>query len=319
MDEKQIIEYMNKNKLGLNDTFQFGCKGCGKCCKHREDIILTAYDLFRIAKYLGRSMDDVIERYCEAYTGDNTHFLRVRAKPVPPNNACPFQRGKKCIIHPAKPLVCATPLGRSYMLGREDPIYFLRPEINCGKMDETNTVRNWLGGFSTEEAERAGKLWTDVSLDLVDALRKEWSTLNPTQKHELENAQFNMLYRLYDPDKPFISQFINNAVMLFLAFIPLINVEHLPGWLPIPDELDLESKKLLLERKAYERYILDWCDCRGFMLSDMNSIDGLFPDGCCFVCFAEFKDAEYMDASYMECLFDVNDFVLWNQIMELHP
>ena len=65
MDLRKDIDYVMNHKLGLDDTFQFRCKGCGKCCTHREDVLLTAYDLFRIARYFGRSPAEILSRYCE--------------------------------------------------------------------------------------------------------------------------------------------------------------------------------------------------------------------------------------------------------------
>ena len=34
------------------DSFDFRCTCCGACCRNREDILLNAYDVIRIQKYL---------------------------------------------------------------------------------------------------------------------------------------------------------------------------------------------------------------------------------------------------------------------------
>ena len=33
----EIVENRDQYKIGLDDTFTFGCKMCGKCCTNRED------------------------------------------------------------------------------------------------------------------------------------------------------------------------------------------------------------------------------------------------------------------------------------------
>ena len=38
---RKDIDYMMSHKMGLDDTFRFHCKACGKCCKNREDVLLT--------------------------------------------------------------------------------------------------------------------------------------------------------------------------------------------------------------------------------------------------------------------------------------
>ena len=39
--------------LTQDQLFSFACKGCGDCCRGREDIVLSGYDLYRIAKRHG--------------------------------------------------------------------------------------------------------------------------------------------------------------------------------------------------------------------------------------------------------------------------
>ena len=55
--------------LGLDDTFEFTCRTCGRCCKNRDDILLSAFDVFRLAKFFKREPEYIIERYCEVYIG----------------------------------------------------------------------------------------------------------------------------------------------------------------------------------------------------------------------------------------------------------
>ena len=38
--------------LGRDEAFSFACKGCGNCCRGREEIVLSGFDLWRIAARL---------------------------------------------------------------------------------------------------------------------------------------------------------------------------------------------------------------------------------------------------------------------------
>ena len=37
-------------RLAAGDRFDFACAGCGDCCRQRRDLVLSGYDLYRIAR-----------------------------------------------------------------------------------------------------------------------------------------------------------------------------------------------------------------------------------------------------------------------------
>ena len=44
---KELVENIEHNALGPNDTFQFTCKECGECCRNRATpVMLTGLDSF---------------------------------------------------------------------------------------------------------------------------------------------------------------------------------------------------------------------------------------------------------------------------------
>ena len=47
-----LPENFLEHALSIDDTFQFHCNQCGECCKHREDILISPFDLFRLTRYL---------------------------------------------------------------------------------------------------------------------------------------------------------------------------------------------------------------------------------------------------------------------------
>lgn len=100
MDTKKSGEYLDlleKKKIGLDDRFTFQCKGCGKCCRNLYDLALVPYDIYRIAKYLGRSMWEILERYTEHNLGGNSHLPVISPKLLPPYNACLFKEVRNAL------------------------------------------------------------------------------------------------------------------------------------------------------------------------------------------------------------------------------
>ncbi|MEG0127082.1 MAG: YkgJ family cysteine cluster protein, partial [Clostridia bacterium] len=204
------IAYMETHKLGLDDTIQFRCKACGKCCKHRDDVLLTPYDLFRIARFFVRTPLEIIERYCVVYDGKDSHIPLVKIDPVPPDNSCPFLRDKKCIVHKDKPLVCAVyPLARA--TGPEGPFYVLKPDVKCGSNDRTVSVRDWIGPVRTEEGDQFSVLWFDVINAISRPLHKQWEDFSSERKEEVLTLFYNLLYLGYNTKEDFLSQFKHQA------------------------------------------------------------------------------------------------------------
>lgn len=86
----RILQNRDKMLIGIDDTFQFNCNQCGKCCMNREDILCTPKDVFRISKKLGISTYDFIKRYCDSYLGDTSHMPIVRIVPHDAAGHCPL-------------------------------------------------------------------------------------------------------------------------------------------------------------------------------------------------------------------------------------
>lgn len=168
--EEMIFKSIQESSLGLDDSFRFKCRGCGKCCKEREDILLTTRDLYKIARKLGMSMEAVIEKYCHKYIGHSSRVPITRLLPIGPAHTCPFLQDKRCAVHDSKPVVCALfPLGR-YASGEKlgDPVdfsksltygYLLQP-IECGSVKRSQTVRQWLERFGIPTSDEFYVEWT---------------------------------------------------------------------------------------------------------------------------------------------------------------
>lgn len=89
---KKLKEQLGYEEIGLDDTFTFHCTQCGKCCIHREDILLSPKDLFHIAKKLEITPEATLTQYCETYLGRNSHTPVVRLKPQGSVKCCPLSK-----------------------------------------------------------------------------------------------------------------------------------------------------------------------------------------------------------------------------------
>ncbi len=213
---QHIVEHLDNIKIGVDDSFQFHCTQCGQCCIHREDILLNPKDLFRIAKYLDQTPRDVVEHFCEVYTGPDSRIPIVRLLPEGPMKRCPFLVRNKCRIHEAKPTVCAMfPIGRAHgfdpKTGRPLPgmIYFFdRPR--CGDSSETHTVREWLDSFHIPVDDTFYLEWSE-SLAVFTQLFRQVEKINSTATAILARPTvYARLYLDYQTCQDFIPQFQQN-------------------------------------------------------------------------------------------------------------
>ena len=114
--------------LARDEVFSFACAGCGGCCRGREDIVLSGFDLWRIAARLRLPPRTVARAFCRGSIGRVSRLPVLRLAPVKEERGnCPFLTGNHCAIHDAEPLVCALyPLAQE--ITKDGQVsYFLQP------------------------------------------------------------------------------------------------------------------------------------------------------------------------------------------------
>ena len=208
----ETIESMIQHSFDSEGSFQFRCNACGKRCQDREDILLTPYDLNRIAQYLDIPMGKVVQDYCVCYVGTYSRLPIVAVNMKGPEKICPFLKERKCRIHAAKPTVCALyPLGRvgAYELGGI-PRYFIQ-NVSCGAKDETHTVREWLTGYGLEESENWFREWQKLVVSLAERLNAYGPVLTGKMQSMIGEVLLSILYIHYENDRDFMEQFLENA------------------------------------------------------------------------------------------------------------
>ena len=220
MSREELFKNVENWTVGLDETFQFRCTQCGKCCVDREDILLNARDMYMISKHLGKQTFEVFSEYCETYIGQSSHIPILRLRPIGKTMRCPFLKDRKCIVHEAKPSVCALyPLGRymKFDKGSNEAIsdgeakvrYLLQP-ISCGDTNETHTVREWLSGFDFSLEDRAYILWNEALTCISTGLKKAEKVVPEERMEPIWKSVFILLYLNYLTTEEFIPQLERN-------------------------------------------------------------------------------------------------------------
>jgi len=251
MSREEIFENLENWSLGVDDTFQFHCTQCGKCCVTREDILLNPRDMYRISKFLKITPHELLEKHCETYIGGDSRMPIIRLKPIGKTKRCPFLTDSKCSIQEAKPAVCAIyPLGR---FTKHDPEtdemdstdgmsvhYFLQP-ITCGDTSETHTVREWLKGFDFEIEDKAHIIWTNFITRSSRLVKGFEEKLGFEKVVPLWNAILVAAYLAYKPDEEFLPQFEKNISSLGQLYDKLELMMNLPMAAEPPEETEGED------------------------------------------------------------------------------
>lgn len=221
MDErlKDIVDNFDKLQIGVDDPFKFHCTMCGKCCYHREDILINPKDVYNISKELGMTPQEMIEQYCETYIGGDSRMPIVRLKPRGSVQRCPLLKNHKCSVHKAKPAVCAMfPIGRCLKMeeteGKDitvEDIQYIFQNPGCGDEAETHTVREWLESFGMSVADEFFVEWQKVVTELCLIFRKVEKMLSPNTMMMVWQSAYVGLYLHYDMSADFLPQFTENA------------------------------------------------------------------------------------------------------------
>lgn len=228
--EKLIYDLKN-NHLNPDSSFRFHCTQCGKCCIYRDDIILSPLDLFRIAKELRLSLEEVLKQYCECYIGAESRFPIVRIKPRGSVRRCPFLKNRKCLIQNAKPDVCAMfPIGRGIRFDTDSETESQKPAIEyfytnpgCGDDARTQTLQEWFDQFHIPLEDEFFIAWTTFRKEMIGLLKEAESLFREMAMPQIWNPMFGVLYLCYHTEKEFYPQFQKNTANLLESLQGLLS------------------------------------------------------------------------------------------------
>ncbi|MEM0217334.1 MAG: YkgJ family cysteine cluster protein [Candidatus Nezhaarchaeales archaeon] len=91
-------------KVARGEKVKVACLRCGRCC-HGPNVSLTAFDICRIAKFMGLHWRDLRGRYVKAIIADMIAMPVLQSV----NNICVFlevDEKPTCTIYPARPMKC---------------------------------------------------------------------------------------------------------------------------------------------------------------------------------------------------------------------
>ena len=150
--------------LARDEAFSFACAGCGGCCRGREDIVLSGFDLWRIAARLRLPPQTVAWAFCRASIGQVSHLPVLRLAPVrEERNNCPFLTEDHCAIHDAEPLVCALyPLAQE--ISREGEVSYFLPPTGCGGRVIEAKVEDYLARYDVPAREETDVRWAQTCM-----------------------------------------------------------------------------------------------------------------------------------------------------------
>ena len=79
-------------RLAAGEPFDFVCAGCGECCRNRRDLVLSGYDLYRIARRLGLPPRLTADAFCKQEFARRPFCLPSVLRPNARTGNCPFLR-----------------------------------------------------------------------------------------------------------------------------------------------------------------------------------------------------------------------------------
>ena len=207
--------------IGLDDTFKFHCDQCGKCCTHREDIILSPMDIFKMAKELKMTPVEFYHEYCVFNIGEHTRMPIVRLASEGKDTHCVLLKNHRCSVHKVKPAVCAMfPLGRYMSFEKDDynaesidtsKVKYLLQPPECGDESETHTVREWLSGFDIKLEDEAFVQWQKAISRFSNKFKELEKKQDMLTMMEIWFVVRVSLYLQYETSKEFLPQFNYNV------------------------------------------------------------------------------------------------------------
>ena len=217
----ELFRDLESMTVGLDDTFKFHCDQCGKCCTHREDIILSPMDIFKMAKELKMTPVEFYHEYCVFNIGEHTRMPIVRLASEGKDTHCVLLKNHRCSVHKVKPAVCAMfPLGRYMSFEKDDynaesidtsKVKYLLQPPECGDESETHTVREWLSGFDIKLEDEAFVQWQKAISRFSSKFKELEKKQDMLSMMEIWFVVRVSLYLQYDTSKEFLPQFNYNV------------------------------------------------------------------------------------------------------------
>ncbi len=171
-----MVELGSHIVLRRGEKIRFRCQRSGRCCSTGPNVALTAYDVCRIAKYIGVDWRELRGRYIIAIIADMLAIPVLRGMG---DGVCAFLEYRNgvptCGIYPARPLRCRLYPFQPVSPGDPNRVFIDTYCPGVGKGDEVEPPWRLLE-YYYEEARRhyeaMYKLVFDEGLDPLTALEE---------------------------------------------------------------------------------------------------------------------------------------------------
>ena len=143
-------------RMEAGEPFDFVCAGCGDCCRNRRDLLLSGYDLYRLARRLNLPPRLTADAFCREFLAPESCLPALLLRPNARTGHCPFFEADACTVHDARPLACALyPLGQAIDPATGQIEYYCQMPL-CGSAvrDAPQTLQGYLDRSGV--AARAG-------------------------------------------------------------------------------------------------------------------------------------------------------------------
>lgn len=201
-------------RLAAGDSFDFACAGCGECCRNRRDLVLSGYDLYRIARWLRVSPRIAAAAFCKSYLAPESCLPALRLTPDPKTGNCRFFEGSACAIHAARPLACALyPLGQSIDTVTAETEYYVQTPLCGARAGEERTLQQYLADAAIPERAGIDARWAIVCTQISQKLRAAGGADHPRFAAAMRRTE-RALYYDYTLGDEFYPQFQQNIEIL---------------------------------------------------------------------------------------------------------
>jgi Fe-S-cluster containining protein len=182
-------------------TMAFACHGCGDCCKGSA-ILLSPFDLARIAAFAHLSPKQLIKQRCVVLKHPQTNLPAVMLETVP---QCSFLDGaNRCTVYSARPLVCrGYPLGILTDLNQPEwraalERFALRanpcpaPTSPSWPLPMVRTLHQMATGAGMETFAEAYRIWARLTWDV--ATESRYPTMSPAEVLDFDREFLRLFF-----------------------------------------------------------------------------------------------------------------------------
>ena len=200
--------------LERDAPFPFRCAGCGGCCRQRGDIVLSGYDLYRLARQMRLPPKIAARAFCKVYIGQVSRLPVAHLAPAPAEGGnCPFLTGGRCAVHEARPLACALyPLGQE--ISREGRVRYYFQNTGCGEAPDGTVLADYLAAQGVAGREKCDVLWAVRCMALEEEAPGWEAAMGPVVLRRFQAKLAEALYERYDTARPWPEQFLENLAWL---------------------------------------------------------------------------------------------------------